>query len=172
MIEYDSNMTMSYDQLADVQGRLNRPLAANTWRVPRTMRIDRDRLIWEMGNANARVITSGSGLLEDFLALVSEEQVLRYARRWGPLQLCEHGFPQGHPPEYWPTRAIEFHACPFDAKGRLRPAFIERVRENEAADDRWAAYVTSGGTREDLLDAPARQPRPPIHEYVRGDFHY
>ena len=52
---------------------------------------------------------------ENFLRLrdAPASQILRYAQRWGVLGLCEHDFPAQHPPDYWPSRAIEAHACPY-----------------------------------------------------------
>jgi hypothetical protein len=103
-------------------GRLERRVSAPRWPVPTRIVLDGDclRYRWTPGKERPGITADGligpaPGLLEDFLRLgdASASQVLRYARRWGVLGLCEHDFPAQHPPQYWPSRAIEAHACPY-----------------------------------------------------------
>jgi hypothetical protein len=49
-------------------------------------------------------VHAGPGLLEDFLKLEhgSDEAILAYARRWGPLWLCGHGLSFRHAPDCRP----------------------------------------------------------------------
>src|SRR5688500_5717260 len=53
-----------------------------------------------------RLLKTTEGILEDFLRLDGEpdKRLLRFARRWGILGLCEHGLPAIHnPPSYPPV---------------------------------------------------------------------
>jgi hypothetical protein len=79
-------------------------VSGDIWRVPSTIRIDvvgrRDPtpvLRWS-GEPPFREVHAGPGLLEDFLKLerAKDDAILRYARRWGPLWLCDHDLPFGH----------------------------------------------------------------------------
>src|SRR5438309_1146096 len=79
-------------------------VSGDSWRVPSTIRIDvvgrrapTPLLTWS-GEPPFREVHAGPGLLEDFLKLerAKDDAILRYARRWGPLWLCEHDLPFGH----------------------------------------------------------------------------
>jgi hypothetical protein len=103
-------------------GRLERRVSAPRWPVPKQIGLDGDRLRYTWtpetdgpGLTIDGLIGPAPGLLEDFLRLrdASASQVLRYARHWGVLGLCEHDFPAQHPPQYWPSRAVEVHARPY-----------------------------------------------------------
>jgi hypothetical protein len=139
------------DQFTDADtGRLERPVLAPRWPVPKRIVLDGDRLryTWTPGRDWPGItpdclIAPAAGLLEHFLRLrdARGSQILRYAQRWGVLGLCEHDFPAQHPPEYWPSRAIEMHACPYAwddpyGRGRLRPAKRQprRARRSTCAD--------------------------------------
>ncbi len=111
------------EQFTDADtGHLERCVVAVRWPIPKRIVLDGDRLRWmwtpgrdRPGITPERLIGPAAGLLEEFLRLrdAPADQILRYARRWGVLGLCEHDFPAQHPPQYWPSRAIEFHACPY-----------------------------------------------------------
>jgi hypothetical protein len=134
-------------------GRLERRVLAPRWQLPRRIVLDGDRLRWTWtagtdgpGITPDRLIEPAAGLLEDFLQLrnAPARQILRYAQRWGVLGLCEHDFPAQHPPEYWPSRAIEFHACPYAwddpyGFGPVRPSKGQSRRASRAkhADGFW-----------------------------------
>src|SRR5712671_4863333 len=103
-------------------GRLERHVWAPRWPVPKRIVLDGEclRYTWTPGMDWPGItpdvlIGPAEGLLENFLRLrdAPASQILRYAQRWGVLGLCDHDFPAQHPPEYWPSRAIEFHACPY-----------------------------------------------------------
>jgi hypothetical protein len=51
------------------------------------------------------------------LADAPAEKILRFAQKWGVLELCEHDVPAGHPPEYWPTRAVVAYPSHVKAPG-------------------------------------------------------
>ena len=134
-------------------GRLERRGLAPRYRVPKRIVLDGDRLryTWTAGRDGAGITPDGliepaSGLLEHFLRLrdASASEILRYAQRWGVLGLCEHDFPAQHPPQYWPSRAMEAHACPYawdDPYGlgplRLSKRQPQRVRRSTRAGVIW-----------------------------------
>jgi len=84
--------------MTDYKGHLERPLADDRWPVPDEIELQGDRLSYRWG-ALDRSSSSGKELLGDFVRLVADpddEAVLTYARRWGVLELCEHGMPATH----------------------------------------------------------------------------
>ena len=46
------------------------------------------------------------GMLDAFVRINGSGDVLRFARRYGPLRLCEHGFPSSHRPQYLSDEAL------------------------------------------------------------------
>ncbi len=69
------------------------------------------------GNPRPRKVKASPGLLNDFVALAqaSDDAIVKFAKRWGPLALCEqHGLPFTHPPVngkscgQLKTRAVNF----------------------------------------------------------------
>jgi hypothetical protein len=143
--------------------RVERPVATPAWRVPVDLRLDGERLVWRQGESEAPWVEPSPGLLEDFVALRegSLEDVLSYARRWGVLHLCEHGFPAGHPALYWPGSAVEAHPCPFDSRGRLTAearawdAYRERLDKYEQRRDAYLVRHSSlDGLRERAPELP------------------
>ena len=110
----------SFDELADPDGRLSRPLRTRGWDVPKPIELQDKALRWGSGPnpKYERVRLPLAKVLTDFtgLAQADDLRVLKFARRWGPLKLCEHGVPHCHPPFYWPTASIapppgDFHQC-------------------------------------------------------------
>lgn len=91
--------TWNFDGLAETQ-----PIADRQWNVPANIELDGTRLRWTI--KTWKPVRPAPGLFEDFPALADApaERVLRYAKRWGVLQLCDHGFPEGHANHYWPSR--------------------------------------------------------------------
>src|SRR6266508_306795 len=97
-----------------VEDGLDPFVAGASWRVPPTIYVDavgeppEPTLIWtsapEMPEAHA-----GPGLLQEFLTLAnaSHQGILRYARRWGPLWLCDHVLPMAHGDGCWTVHEIE-----------------------------------------------------------------
>jgi hypothetical protein len=80
-------------------------VASSSWWVPseESLRIEDGRLLWLRADLHGKKVAPGDRMLEDFLTLSAEdatdEQILGYAKRWGPLQLCSHSLPVGHPKE-------------------------------------------------------------------------
>ncbi len=96
-----------------VTGHLERPGAWSTWLVPEVTRVGHedpagnfhpvDDLWWRFPERPKRV-RPGPGLLAGFLLLADDksgEKILAYARRWGVLEICEHGLPCSHNPPPW-----------------------------------------------------------------------
>lgn len=92
------------DELANAS-----PLLALTWRVPEKVWCEDNRLLWEWQRRPGRDFpskdiraTSIVSVLQAFAELAREpderfaSECLRFARRWGTLELCDHGLPLGH----------------------------------------------------------------------------
>ena len=164
------------DQFATLNGQIERPVAMPRWPVAKRIQLDKDRLVWQPGSADRRWIEPEPGLLTDFLALRDgkPEDVLAYARRWGVLYLCEHDFPQGHPPGYWPTRPNESHACPFDKHLRLTPRALKWDRYRERMDkysEQFDAHIERGGPPEEFDEQRPKLPKTDRENVPRTDFH-
>jgi hypothetical protein len=67
--------------------------------VPTELRLKNGWLLWEwrnyMGSARGREVAA-DGLLVRFLKIRKAEDVYRFARRFGPLGICQHGRPVCH----------------------------------------------------------------------------
>ena len=100
--------------LADENGRLERRAMTRAWPVDHVV-LQGERLVWTMKEPN-QLIQPASGMFEGFLRLAKApaSTILRYAKRWGVLRLCEHDFPAQHPPYYWPSCPVDIHACTHD----------------------------------------------------------
>jgi len=72
--------------------------AGEPWFGPKNLDIDGNQLIWNTFQGGSHAIKPGRGLLSGFLRLGDAEpsDVLKFARRWGVLDLCGHGLPQSH----------------------------------------------------------------------------
>lgn len=95
---------------------LERPVA-DAWTAPRWRTIEGGFLIWSLIDGSdrpgRRLVRSGPTLLEDFLDLgVADDHalpraVLRFAGRWGVLNLCEHALPAMHAMDCWRRRPLQ-----------------------------------------------------------------
>jgi hypothetical protein len=68
--------------------------------------LDASKMLWFSVAPPLARVHAGPGLLEDFLKLesASDQAILVYARRWGPLWLCPvHNLPWQHDPECEPS---------------------------------------------------------------------
>lgn len=93
-------------QLGGVYGQFgfDRPLRANRIMVPSRIEIRGDRLEWFFDSSYDpdglpyKTVRPGSGLLQGFIELAdgAHQKILTYARRWGVLEICEHGRPATH----------------------------------------------------------------------------
>jgi hypothetical protein len=118
--EFTYDLDMTRDELIGELGdeaaeHLGRPLVSRPWQASEVT-VDGDRLTWRPQPGT--IVTPSRDLLEEFLRLTDapDAAILRFAKRWGPLGLCKHGFPSGHPGLYWPSRPLEAHACPHDPR--------------------------------------------------------
>jgi len=114
-----------WDSLADEDtGVLDRHFEA-MWPIPVKVWLDGDRLVWStkrdthayvgdrliedfrgvpldeirLERAPVPYVRASDGLLDEFLSLADDqtgEAILRFARRWGVLEVCEHGRPPRH----------------------------------------------------------------------------
>jgi hypothetical protein len=81
----------------------DRSLQAGFSYVPERIELNEGALIYS--NWSSKKVRPGPGLLEDFVQLYrsSDEEILKYARRWGVLGICEHGLPSSHNSETGPA---------------------------------------------------------------------
>jgi hypothetical protein len=84
--------------LTDKNGRLDRPVGWNEWRVPEVTHEGKN-LVWSPGGTFTNAQPSSS-LLESFVRLVDapDGSIVRYAMRWGVFGVCQHGLPACHNP--------------------------------------------------------------------------
>lgn len=83
------------DGLVTARGALDRALQLDRLILPVGFKVDKDRLWYRI--AEDSTVAPARGLLADFLELRDAAGVLRYAKRWGALLLCEaHGRPFIH----------------------------------------------------------------------------
>lgn len=86
---------------------------------------------WRRSTGAPRFRTPRQGMLEGFLKLAaaSDDQILEFARRWGPLGICEHGLPHTH----WPLNTWDAYAARWVAEDPEAPKSSqeesERARE-------------------------------------------
>ena len=149
----------TWDALSDPDGRLHRPLSARGWDVP-PIELEDGTLRWQLGTGKpvrmrlANVLTGFTGLVD-----ADEKRILGFARRWGPLGLCEHGFPASHPPTYWPTRAVDAHPCPYDSRDVKRADFHRCEVRGYEEDQPWelaGEWRTWARRAQSTLEAAAR----------------
>ena len=93
---------------------LERQLPIDNWLAPIDVGLDEkgDSLVWRP-QAGYRRVEGNRGVLSEFVALATAppERILEYARRWGVLEICEHGVPRTHrSPGAWPY-SIAFPFC-------------------------------------------------------------
>lgn len=81
---------------------LDAPAAVGTWRVPEPISLDGNQLQWSSRGVpiDRREAGPQLGLLQKFVALRTGDPgaTLRFAQRWGVLDLCLHGLPASHAP--------------------------------------------------------------------------
>jgi hypothetical protein len=123
-------------------------VVGGTWSVPPGGRLESARLRWTWPDlANAPYmpqVTAAPGLLESFLHLSGPAAIADFARRWGPLGLCDkHQLPGGHK---WAQRPAAFPCQPLRTEPVARwQEWIDRAN----AVLRLSAALYGGGTGED-----------------------
>jgi hypothetical protein len=82
--------------------------------------------------------------LEDFIKLAnaSDEQIRDYAREWGVLEICEHGYPRTHNGLTWPRAWSTQNWCnPLKHKDGMRQCY----EEGWEPTDRWRYFASQAG---------------------------
>ena len=152
-------------------GLIDRQVAMGEWSVPPTVELEGDSLVWSPLRGNVIVVQfcrSSPGLLGEFIALVNAGDVAirDFARKWGVLEVCEHGLP-GEEPVLWmsdhrrcrPSRCAPVLRTPGEANVYREPLAAWRLLSRQAGSMlNLAASLYSGqlGTPEDMtqvLDA-------------------
>ena len=102
-IQSDVNMTRFARKVGwEIVGVvLDRPLqSGEVWapKNPRALALDGGSVVWNLLAAGVRSVSPGAGMLDAFTQLHSspDEAILRFARKWGTMQFCQHGLPHFH----------------------------------------------------------------------------
>ncbi|HSW41276.1 MAG TPA: hypothetical protein VLM76_02075 [Patescibacteria group bacterium] len=113
------------ERLVDEEGRVDRAVDLDGWWT-RGRATASDGLIGfetvllngSPTDTRSRPVASRDGLLEAFgaLAAATDDEIARFASRWGPLGLCWHGLPRDHPIEDGHDPDLRRGACfdPYD----------------------------------------------------------
>jgi len=94
-----SERTWQLGGLFGEDGNLERPADPAMWPVEV---VERRGELLVPGTGWQRMTRAGRGMLEGFARLADDEtgdRIAAYARRWGFLDLCEHGLPASHNPQ-------------------------------------------------------------------------
>jgi hypothetical protein len=89
-------------ELANLEGNLDRPLSASRYAVPADIYLEEGRLVWKHCFNELKLwrrVSLSPKMLAEFVQLAedSDEQILRYAQRYGVMNICEqHGTPASH----------------------------------------------------------------------------
>ena len=77
---------------------LDRLFTADTWRVPNSVELKGEALLWDVTKNQTIKVHPGRSMLDDFIRLhnAQPDQILKYAMRWGVLGICKHGLPASH----------------------------------------------------------------------------
>lgn len=96
----DERLIWDLAGITDIHGSVDRPADIEVVRVPTEIDLDGDRLVWTWSQDAYRTVRPDDRMLTQFVKLddASDEQILRYARRWGVLEICRHNVPRTHKP--------------------------------------------------------------------------
>jgi hypothetical protein len=96
---------MALSGVRSEKGLVDRPVSGTYLVVPAGVQIEGDRLIWTHvldpwsdAETRARIVNPGPKLLDEFIGLShsGNDEVVRFAMKWGVLGICEHGLPHTH----------------------------------------------------------------------------
>lgn len=140
-------------------------IGASAWldsaevQVPRYLRLDDEFLAWSWQVPRTADVgprrRSTKGMLDAFLSINDAKGILRFARRYGVIDLCEHGVPAWHMGECY---LLGEHVKP-------PPDFDTRLRREPIS--RWLHYVRDARALL-LVSAALRQGRTPSEEQWYG----
>ncbi len=143
--EYDLDMTCGKDlylNLTDADtSHLERPFASKAYNSPTSL-ITRSGKIYLGESYKLKIIEPSKEMLEGFvgLAYAPDEKILRYAQKWGLLDLCsEHRAPASHNQNcepVIPSRQISFFA---GEEGRRR--YKEKLSQSGESLQDWRLYA-------------------------------
>jgi hypothetical protein len=83
-------------------GELGRFLLRGTIWVPAVVEVEDNCLYWAYAAKKEKVVRPE--LLENFIKLSEAplEQIRNFAKQWGVLEICKHGYPSSHNSQTWP----------------------------------------------------------------------
>jgi len=144
--------------MVDEEGFLgNAELSPQAAAAPAYVRLDGDRLVWSWFDpadaAKRPTEADPKGMLDGFIKIRDGAGVLRFARRYGVLGICEHGLPASHNPpgQCYPLGWDGLGACEpvdrwlhFAGQARAMVAIAAHLRQDKpgTADD-WRAVFAA-----------------------------
>jgi hypothetical protein len=109
-------VTLNWKHL-DMAARAKRtrsPLLEGCLIAPKKVRVQDDKLLYLRGSEERPTHPVDENILSDFIGLRSgdvERNIIRFAEKYGTLQLCEHAIPLFHNREYIPYRQARPSEC-------------------------------------------------------------
>lgn len=106
-LEYNCGITEKMDSPTAWLDEQDSPLHVDKWVAPADVRlVKRSNKLWifwrwaQSAGEEDRDVRAKRPMLEDFVRLhrKTNEEILKYARRWGVLGICAHGLPSSHDP--------------------------------------------------------------------------
>jgi hypothetical protein len=127
--------------LSTEAGKLDRPVAGYTWKVPERIELAGDRLSWTWftSRKGPTYVEPGEGLLDDFVNLADggPHKILAYAKRWGVLGLCPCDIPSTHLPLHAPQGLL--HPIRDQHRVQVNPCYPPEDRERTEGGWYWGA---------------------------------
>ena len=104
MTRENKTLDRQTNQITTAEGMVGRRVRPIEFLVPLDVRLEQDRLVWtetqdELTKSPRYMhVTTAPETIDDFLKLHSAkpEEILRYAKQWGPIGFCKHGLPASH----------------------------------------------------------------------------
>jgi hypothetical protein len=135
----DSRIDWDSSGITSETGELDRPIASGEIWVPRSIELKGNKLVWESGGW--RVTSAKAGMLEQFIKIANSpketirRRVLRYARQWGVLRICNlHRKPLSH------TEPVEFGRWVFEDYAK-RCFLLEEGGKHWEPISAWQSYA-------------------------------
>jgi len=150
---------------------LSAPASQTRWGVPEDLNLVGGHLTWPRNGSVRPAELPGPAfpILDRFARLVSadDQEVLAFARKWGPLHLCRHGLPASHlPRRVWRFATEVTGAFEDDAADNYRPCGAPGLRRLREPLARWRQFA---GEAQAILNVAAslhRENRAPIEMWA------
>lgn len=112
MTSQNKNLDLQLAGITTDEGVVGRRVQPFELLVPRDIRLERDRLVWtdtyheDPESDGCKHTHTSPETMDGFLKLskAAPEEILRYAKQWGPIGFCKHGLPASHRSRWGPDR--------------------------------------------------------------------